>query len=131
MWNWRMLPRRYWIVAGILAVSLALSSAGLWCGAAAQRESRELSRQLGAAERSLSAKLERLAAETTPVSAREYLLRTCEGKIGVYNATGTVLYEIMDVDIRTLPAADRAMLDEGIIVTGEAALRSLTEDYSS
>ena len=64
-------------------------------------------------------------------AAKEYLVRRCADGIGIYDGTGSVLYELLDVDVRSLPAADRAMLEMGILVTGEAALRALTEDYSS
>ena len=117
--------------AAALGVSLVLSVSGLWCAAAARREYRALTVQTNETLRLLSRRLEEMEDHTLSVSTREYLLMICEGKIGVYNADATLLYEILDVDIRTLPAADRAMLSEGIVVCGEAALRALAEDYTS
>ena len=131
MWNWKDCPHRHSIAAGIFVFGLALSSAGLWCGIAAQRETQVLARRIDTAVQNFETKLDRLAVQPSSTRVQSYLLRTCEGKIGIYNGEGTVLYEILDVDVRTLPAADRAMLEEGIIVSGEAALRALTEDYSS
>lgn len=134
MLNWKMIPRRYLAAGGGLVLTLALALGGLGCGIGAQREAEGLRVRLDTLERSTTtqlASLQGLIEAMPPRAAKEYLVRTCEGQIGIYDGTGAVLYEILDIDVRTLPAADRAMLDAGIIVTGEAALRSLTEDYSS
>ena len=134
MWNWKEIPRRYAVAGGGLMLALALAAAGLVSGLGARHEAECLALRLDTLERSTTtqlAALQGLIESMPPRAAKEYLVRTCEGLVGVYDGTGAVLYEILDIDVRTLPAADRAMLDAGILVTGEAALRSLTEDYSS
>lgn len=134
MWNWKVIPRRYLVMGGGFTLALTLAVAGLGSGVGARSAADGLAARLDALERSTTAQLASLQGlfeSMPPRAAKEYLVRTCEGQIGVYDGTGAVLYEILDIDVRTLPAADRAMLDAGIIVTGEAALRSLTEDYSS
>lgn len=123
--------KRLLAAAGALGVCLVLSVSGLCCAAAAKREYRTLSTQTSESLRQLSLRLAEMEENAANVSAREYLLLACEGKIGVYNVDATLLYEILDVNVRTLPAADQAMLAEGIIVCGETALRALTEDYTS
>lgn len=122
--------KRLLAAAGALGVCLVLSVSGLCC-AAAKREYRTLSTQTSESLRQLSLRLAEMEENAAHVSAREYLLLACEGKIGVYSVDATLLYEILDVNVRTLPAADQAMLAEGIIVCGETALRALTEDYTS
>lgn len=57
--------------------------------------------------------------------AKEYL-----GKIGVFNAGGE-LVRVIDVYTKTLPEADRRMLEEGIEIMSEKQLYSIIQDYSS
>ena len=56
---------------------------------------------------------------------KEYL-----GKIGVFNAGGE-LVRVIDVYTKTLPEADRRMLEEGIEIMSEKQLYSIIQDYSS
>lgn len=58
-----------------------------------------------------------------------YTVKTCEEKIGIF-VDGELLY-MLDVYIKTLPKADRILLEEGIVVHSESDLREIIEDYSS
>ncbi len=134
MWNWQRLSRRQAAAAvgAVLIAVLALS--GLLLGVSTRRQVLELDARLTTAGRAADAQIVRLQEmleAMPPRAAKEYLVRTCGTQIGIYDGTGAVLYELLAVDVRTLPAVDRAMLEVGILVTGEAALRALTEDYSS
>ena len=134
MWKFQSVERRQAVFAAICALTVLLSAAGLVMGAEAHRRTVRLDAGLAALRRETEAQVVRLgeAIEAMPPrAAKEYLVRRCEGGIGIYDGTGSVLYELLDVDVRSLPAADRAMLEMGILITGEAALRALTEDYSS
>lgn len=126
--------RRAWPLITAGALLLALGIWGIAIGSLAHRDAESLASALARHEQTakgdISALHERIDA-LPPRSAREYLVQACEGGIGVYNGMGTVLYELLPVDVSTLPAADRAMLEAGILVTGEAALRSLCADYTS
>ncbi len=125
-----ILPHRR-AIAALFTLGLICSVIGLWSGRNARLEVRALGERLRGTERNLSTRLDRLYADLLPDNTRKYVIRTHEGKIGIFNEDESVLYEILDVDIRTLPSADRAQLDAGIVVNGEAALRAITEDYCS
>lgn len=126
--------RRIWPLLLSGALLLTVGIWGVALGTVARGEASALSGALSTheteASRELSALRETLAAIPTR-TAREYLIRTAPGGIGIYNGAGTVLYELLSVDVTTLPAADRAMLEAGIIVTGEAALCAICADYTS
>ncbi len=59
----------------------------------------------------------------------EYTVKSYEGKIGIFTDNGT-LVRVIDVYIKTLPKADRNLLEKGFIVTNESELRSVIEDYT-
>lgn len=58
-----------------------------------------------------------------------YTVREHEGQIGIFLSDGT-LAGILDVNVKTLPEADRRLLGEGIEVSGKKRLNSLIEDYT-
>ena len=51
------------------------------------------------------------------------------GKIGIFKSEGEAIH-IIDVYTKTLPEADRQLLEEGIWVSSQKELNSLIEDYS-
>ena len=52
------------------------------------------------------------------------------GKIGIFNSEGEAIH-IIDVYTKTLPEADRRLLEEGFEITNEKQLASIIQDYSS
>lgn len=64
------------------------------------------------------------AAEETVYTVREY-----RGQIGIFLSDGTLM-DVLDVNIKSLPEADRRLLGEGIEVLGKKRLNSLIEDYT-
>ena len=59
----------------------------------------------------------------------EYLVKSYEGKIGIFTDNGTLI-RVIDVYIKTLPKADRRLLEKGFNVTCEAELRAILQDYT-
>ena len=51
-------------------------------------------------------------------------------KIGIFSEDGTLL-EVLDVYVKTLPKADRDLLEEGFMLFSEEELRAIREDYTS
>lgn len=119
------------IAAAVLLLCLLLSAGGFILSGAANRRSRDSDADTHTALRGIGARLSALEAQNAGTGTQEYLLMEHEGKIGVFSAEKTALYEIVDVRVSTLPARDREMLAAGITVVGEAALRAILEDYSS
>ena len=126
-------PLNRWqkVTAVTLLLCLFLSVGGLLLGSAANQRSRDSTADTQTALRGIGARLSALEAQYAGTEAREYLLLEHEGKIGVFSAGRTALYEIVDVRVSTLPARDREMLAAGITVVVEAALLAILEDYSS
>ncbi len=58
-----------------------------------------------------------------------FTVREHMGKIGIFLSDGT-LKEIIEVYVKTLPTADRRLLEEGFEVVGKQQLYSIIEDYS-
>ncbi len=58
-----------------------------------------------------------------------FILREYDGIIGVFDASG-VLTDIIDVQVNSLPEADREMLETGIYAFSKSELNSLIEDYT-
>lgn len=58
-----------------------------------------------------------------------FILREYEGVIGVFDNSG-VLTDVIDVQIKTLPEADREMLAAGIYAFSRGELIALIEDYT-
>lgn len=58
-----------------------------------------------------------------------YTLKTLDGRIGVFDAQGTLLRTV-NVAVSTLPRTDREQLAVGIAVYSEQELGALIEDFS-
>ena len=58
-----------------------------------------------------------------------YTVKEYMGKIGIFLADGS-LYDVIEVYVKTLPTADRRLLEEGFEVVGNTRLYSIIEDYS-
>lgn len=65
----------------------------------------------------------------TETADTRYLLREYNGVIGVFDDTG-VLTELIEVDVKSLPEADRVMLGTGIWAMSRRELAALIEDYT-
>ncbi len=59
----------------------------------------------------------------------KYTVRSHEGKIGIFTGNDTLVH-VIDVYIKTLPKADRNLLEKGFSIIGEDELRSIIEDYT-
>ena len=70
------------------------------------------------------------AASAAPVSAAvSYTVRSEDDRLIVRQSDGTILRTA--IDTRTLPAADREALHEGIVLESADELARLLEDYGS
>ena len=58
-----------------------------------------------------------------------YTVKSYEGKIGIFTDRGS-LVRVLEVYIKTLPKADQNLLEKGVLVTSEAELHSIIEDYT-
>lgn len=108
--------------------ALLMSAIALWGSVDARATGKETAQANHAQLSALTVRLSRL--ETEP-ARRTYLVRAHEGMIGVFSADGSILYDLIPAVVSLLPAADRDLLAEGILIHGDDALRALTEDYSS
>ncbi len=68
--------------------------------------------------------------EGTSTEEQIYIIREHMGKIGIFLPDGT-LYDTVDAYVKTLPEADRRLLEEGFEVVGKHALGEIIQDYSS
>lgn len=57
-----------------------------------------------------------------------YTVREYMGKIGIFDENGTLI-KVLEVYVKTLPEADKRILEEGFDVVGEKQLNSIIEDY--
>ena len=69
-----------------------------------------------------------ISSDTTNQEA-SYIVKSHKGKIGIFSSNGELL-RIIDVYIKTLPIADREMLEEGIDIKNIDELRDIIEDYT-
>lgn len=69
-------------------------------------------------------------AQTVPAPA-SYTAKTLDYQLAVYLKGQETPAFITDIDVRTLPEADRAALSTGIVLDSDEALAHLLEDYSS
>lgn len=58
-----------------------------------------------------------------------YNVKEYGGKIGVFSESGALI-RIIDINIKSLPATDRDLLEKGFSVKGESAILSIVEDYT-
>lgn len=75
----------------------------------------------------LSSQLSLLSVDTS--SGSGFMIKEYNGVIGIFDGDGA-LQDILDVDIKSLPEADRVMLRAGIWATSRRELASLIEDYT-
>ena len=67
--------------------------------------------------------------ERDEIAEDAWIVKEHEKRIGVFSAEGELL-KLLDVYTNTLPMADQRLLREGIVVTTQADLYALIEDYS-
>ena len=67
-----------------------------------------------------------MASKTDVYTVKEY-----EGRIGVFHNDDTTPYQEIDVDVSSLPEADRKLLKDGIKAYSTEKLNSIMEDYES
>ena len=60
-----------------------------------------------------------------------YLVRTYDGKIGIFKNEEKSPFEIIDVDVSSLPQTDQLLLATGIEADSTAELQRIREDYES
>ena len=80
-----------------------------------------------------SATQETTEAESGPLTETEFEMlwaKEYSDKIGIFNSAGEAVY-IIDVYTKTLPEADRRLLEEGFEITSAKQLASIIQDYSS
>ncbi len=59
-----------------------------------------------------------------------YTVREHMGKVCIFTSDGKLFYTV-DVYVKTLPDADRRLLEEGFEIIGNAALGEIIQDYGS
>jgi len=67
--------------------------------------------------------------EDTTSTTVYYLAKAYQSKIGIFDQNGTLI-QVLDVYTKTLPQADRDLLEEGIELYSQKELNSLIEDYT-
>lgn len=60
-----------------------------------------------------------------------FLVRTYDGKIGIFKKEENTPFEIIDVDVSSLPQTDQLLLATGIKADSESDLQRIREDYES
>lgn len=70
-------------------------------------------------------------AESTTQAGSAYTVRAFEGEIGVFKGGADTPFEVYAVDVDTLPAADRFLLNAGIPAENRQEVRRILEDYLS
>ena len=116
----------------LLAVCLLLAIGSLAALQKAVRETETIREDAAAlvAELDIKRKLWEDETQAVGVTLPEAIcLRENGGKIGVYTVDG-ILIRIVDVDVSTLPKADRLALQEGITVNSWSELMALIQDYA-
>lgn len=68
--------------------------------------------------------------EETDVLYDAFCVREVNGKIGIYTSDG-YLIRLLDVQVETLPEADREALSKGICVNSWRELISMIQDYTA
>ena len=72
---------------------------------------------------------EKEPSESVEEAATVYHIQSYQGMLGVFSESGALL-RIIDINIKSLPKADRDLLEKGFSVEGESALLSIFEDYT-
>ena len=71
--------------------------------------------------------------EDTPVDTiptNKYFVKEYMGMIGIFDEENTLL-RIIEVYTKTLPEADRKLLEEGIVIRSKKEYNALMEDYTA
>ena len=59
-----------------------------------------------------------------------YVIRSTNGRVVLFDASGTVPIRELDISYNDLPPEDRALLDSGLQVDDVSRLLALIEDYT-
>lgn len=70
------------------------------------------------------------SAESIPLSAERYIIRTTDGRVMLYDSSGSELIRELDISYNDLPPEDRALLDSGLLIEDRERLLALIEDYT-
>lgn len=120
------LPRREKLVLSALLICLVIvTSAFSVFAAVTHRTLQNLRAALSDAGREAAVAAPMLAGNAL------YTLRSCGGKIGIYDATSGLLLDFVDVLVETLPEQDRLALARGITLYSFSDLASVIEDFST
>lgn len=60
-----------------------------------------------------------------------YTVRTYNGKIGIFKNEENSPFEIIDVEVSSLPQTDQLLLSTGIQTKSDSELQQIIEDYES
>ncbi len=66
---------------------------------------------------------------TPPQRIKYFTVKSYGEKIGIFNEE-EILVDVIEVYTKTLPKADRELLEKGIVVFSDVELRSIIEDYT-
>jgi hypothetical protein len=64
------------------------------------------------------------------ITEQTYVVREYMQRIGIFLTDGT-LVKVIEVNTKTLPEADRRLLEEGFQIVGKQQLYSIIEDYGT
>lgn len=68
---------------------------------------------------------------STDITTEEevYTVKEYNGQIGIFSSDGS-LVQTLDTNVKTLPEADKRLLQEGFEIIGRSQLNSIIEDYT-
>ena len=117
-------------LAAVLVVSLAMTESSR------ETEKMPSSTSVYSSSKPFSSQGSASAAASLPstVSAGKqavYLVKTYNGKIGIFRAETDKPFRVLDVNVNSLPKADQELLRSGISVQSSEELQTIIEDYVS
>ena len=68
--------------------------------------------------------------DTVPLNCERYIIRTSDGRVMLYDSSGSEPIRELDISYNDLPPEDRALLDSGLLVEDRERLLALIEDYT-
>ena len=71
-----------------------------------------------------------VGSDAAEAAADGYVLRGSDGRVGIYNTDGELL-KMTDIELGSLPSADRESLLQGIFTNNKQELAQLLEDLGS
>lgn len=86
--------------------------------------------QSNEAKQDVQSQKEDYIADDNSISDVIYVVAEYDGRIGIFNASCTTVYEILDVYVDYLPDADKQYLKHGIKVYSNDELLSVIADYT-